>query len=41
MVIPYFETADRPTSPTPGEMYFDYTDGIAYMWDSTTWRALW
>lgn len=41
MVVPYFQTVDRPASPTPGEMYFDYTDGKGKMWDSIQWRDLW
>ena len=41
MIIPYFETADRPTSPAAGEMYFDATDSTAKMYDGSVWRNLW
>jgi hypothetical protein len=41
MIIPQFETADAPASPTTGEMYFDLGTSVARMWDGSTWRNLW
>lgn len=41
MIIPQFETADAPSSPTTGEMYFDLGTSVARMWDGSTWRNLW
>jgi len=41
MIIPYFEDANKPANPSFGEMYINATDTIAYVWDSTQWRALW
>lgn len=41
MIIPQFESADAPTSPTTGEMYFDLGTGRARMWDGSAWNNLW
>lgn len=41
MIIPQFETADAPASPTTGEMYFDLGTARARMWDGSAWQNLW
>ena len=40
MIVPWFETADRPASPAAGEMYFDFTDSITKIWNGSAWRNL-
>ena len=41
MIIPQFESADAPASPTTGEMYFDLGTSRARMWDGSAWQNLW
>ena len=40
MIIPQFETADAPPSPTTGEVYFDLGTSIARIWNGSAWRNL-
>lgn len=32
--------ATAPTNPVPGQIYFNTTDKIAYMWNGTAWKNL-
>ena len=41
MIIPQFEQADAPSSPSEGEMYFDLSSTKARMWDGSQWNDLW
>src|SRR5215813_2410419 len=34
---PRLPTASAPSSPTPGQMYYDTTDNRLKWWDSTKW----